>query len=654
MIYINTSTTFVAIPRLDDGAIAQITFVNQLTQKRFDVPVEDMSKNGSQYKVNISSYIDYFENGQYDYYAKDTKGNVLITGIAQFGEFVPGTSSYEVSADIQQYTPDDSYQPAIKSTLRINENGTYDVVRYDEAIVEVEKGKVSSYWLMSRNYGIPNISLSDVTSTFEIEFRLRSNTNGQTIFDDGYTSLIYDDDQYKARLNGGEWTETFVRENDVKERTVKLTGTKLQIDYYVFDLIDGGHKWDYNRLYIGGKDSVIVGDIDLFHIRYIFDNGNVASDYRPNVVNGASVFLDEINNNEMVIKAIPPVPTQEKEVTITANGQTAVTPDDGYDLSKVTINVDTPEPKEEETKAVTINDNTLTVIEPEDGKVLSRVEVTTTVPQSDPYGFSDIGYTVNNPAIIKQWVDAAKTIEEDWNNKEDKTNLDYFLNYRKDVFLFPNIDTSNVVSASNAFQDSSIGVFPTLDFDNLENAYWMFAYSKVQQLPATRFPKVTNASDMFSNTQLTKVPDLYLPEATNTSSILVGTQQAEEVGDIYIPKSNELGALLGWSYNVHKVGKIHLNGVANMTELFPSTDGIQELGGFPGLGESFIDDNQSLVLSNSSGLTNESIQNIIDTIYDLTQNGHTATITLHSDVFNNVTDAQKEQATAKGWTIASA
>lgn len=109
MIYINTNTTFVAIPRLDDGAIAQITFVNQLTQKRFDVPVEDMSKNGSQYKVNISSYIDYFENGQYDYYAKDAKGNVLITGIAQFGEFVPGTSSYEVSTDIQQYTPNDSY-----------------------------------------------------------------------------------------------------------------------------------------------------------------------------------------------------------------------------------------------------------------------------------------------------------------------------------------------------------------------------------------------------------------------------------------------------------------------------------------------------------------------------------------------------------------
>lgn len=106
MIYINTNTTFVAIPRLDDGAIAQITFVNQLTHTRFDVPVEDVSKNSSQYKVNISGYVGYFEVGQYDYYAKDDKGNILITGIAQFGEFVPGTSSYEMSADIQQYTPD--------------------------------------------------------------------------------------------------------------------------------------------------------------------------------------------------------------------------------------------------------------------------------------------------------------------------------------------------------------------------------------------------------------------------------------------------------------------------------------------------------------------------------------------------------------------
>ena len=182
-----------------------------------------------------------------------------------------------------------------ENILKIVKNGIYDVKNYDKVDVEVEgTGDLQYYWIMPYNQGVPTISLSDLTSTFEIKFRRYTDTT--TIYDDGYTSLIYEDNQFKARLNGGEWLETLVRETDVKTHTVKLTGTKLQIDYYTFDLVDGGHKWDYGQqLYIGPN-------IDIYYCKYIFANGGVASDYEPNIMNGETVLKDAVSGEEMNIE----------------------------------------------------------------------------------------------------------------------------------------------------------------------------------------------------------------------------------------------------------------------------------------------------------------------------------------------------------------
>ena len=177
---------------------------------------------------------------------------------------------------------------------QITENGKHVVSEYDLAEVDVSVfDAINYYWIMPHNQGAPNISLADLTSTFEIKFRRYTDTT--IIYDDGYTSLVYEDNQFKARLNGGEWTETLVRETDVKTHTVKLTGTKLQLDYYVFDLVDGGHKWDYGQqLYIGSN-------LDVFYCKYTFANGGVASDYEPCAKNGEVVLRDAISGNVMSI-----------------------------------------------------------------------------------------------------------------------------------------------------------------------------------------------------------------------------------------------------------------------------------------------------------------------------------------------------------------
>ena len=196
---------------------------------------------------------------------------------------------------------DDAWEPII---LKIDKNGEYNVDGYDSVDVNVSAaGAIDYYWIMPHNYGAPSqITYSDIKTTLEIKFRLKSTAN-QSVYDDGYTSLIYEDNQYKARLNGGEWKETFIREPDIPEaKTVKLTGTRLQIGYYLFDLEDGGHKWSYGqRMYIGKGEN--VGDIDVYYCKLYWDKGDFA-DYEPFIEKGETVLKDTVGGTVLSIKTI--------------------------------------------------------------------------------------------------------------------------------------------------------------------------------------------------------------------------------------------------------------------------------------------------------------------------------------------------------------
>lgn len=262
--------------------------------------LEDNNRNKTQVQSSAVTVLEQIMNKLEDEQAFDFTSKTFYPFTEKFADICAG-SYVTCTLDLQLDTLCDNESFEHK-TLNIQSNGLYDVAGYDEANVDISAaGAIDYYWIMPHNYGAPSqITYSDINTTLEIKFRLKS-TAKQSIYDDGYTSLIYEDNQYKARLNGGEWKDTFIREPDIPEaKTVKLTGTKLQIGYYLFDLEDGGHKWSYGqRMYIGKGEN--VGDIDVYYCKLYWDKGDFA-DYEPFIENGETVLKDAVGGTVLSIK----------------------------------------------------------------------------------------------------------------------------------------------------------------------------------------------------------------------------------------------------------------------------------------------------------------------------------------------------------------
>lgn len=262
--------------------------------------LEDNNRNKAQVQSSAVTVLEQIMNKLEDEQAFDFTSKTFYPFTEKFADLCAG-SYVTCTLDLQLDTlcDNNSFEP---KTLNIQSNGLYDVAGYDEANVDISaSGAIDYYWIMPHNYGAPSqITYSDTSTTLEIKFRLKS-TAKQSIYDDGYTSLIYEDNQYKARLNGGEWKDTFIREPDIPEsKVVKLTGTRLQIGYYLFDLEDGGHKWSYGqRMYIGKGEN--VGDIDIYYCKLYWDKGDFA-DYEPFIEKGETVLKDAVGGTVLSIK----------------------------------------------------------------------------------------------------------------------------------------------------------------------------------------------------------------------------------------------------------------------------------------------------------------------------------------------------------------
>ena len=180
----------------------------------------------------------------------------------------------------------------------------------------------------------------------------------------------------------------------------------------------------------------------------------------------------------------PPV-LQDKKVTITENGTTNVTADDGYDgLSEVEVTTNVQ--PDLESKSVTITENTTTTITPTTGKDgLSQVSVTTNLPPADigEYFKYTIEINENFSKLLKKIPSPIYITDTDWSGMFAQNNLLEIPTIVSDSSLVTSMN--NMFSSSFKIESMNLSYFNT---SNVTNMIGMFRYNyKLKDLDISSF-----------------------------------------------------------------------------------------------------------------------------------------------------------------------
>lgn len=363
---------------------------------------------------------------------------------------------------------------------------------------------------------------------------------------------------------------------------------------------------------------------------------------------------------------------QEKSVSITANGTTDVMPDAGYDgMTKVSVDVEVPATPTQ-SKTVDITANGTEVITPDEGYDLSDVTVNVNVPTT-----GSLKLAPGTKLAFSTWLEIPNydfsEVGESWNNmfRHSVSSLDF------------DVDMTNAQRANQAFADS---LFATIHihnntelteckqmfsqwegkeiffdvFEKITDATQMFAYcsnltnlNNATSSTTLNFSTATTCEGMFRNTSLKEFPVLNINKATNLSSMF-SSSQIETFNGAYMGAATNVISMF---YNCSKMTfcrGLQCQNLSSIAQLFYGCSSLKTINYMTDLGKGFKTTAQTLDLSNSLEISQESIAKIINTVYDMTQreDGMTGTIKFANQaIIAAIPEDVKTQATSKGWTI---
>ncbi len=205
-----------------------------------------------------------------------------------------------------------------------------------------------------------------------------------------------------------------------------------------------------------------------------------------------------------------------------------------------------------------------------------------------------------------------------------------------------------ITAGSGLFKSATS--FPTKAVVNLPNVtilYQAFSYWKTKPIPiveelTVNAPKTTNAGQMFHSNLGVKKVALKVSDGCNMEGTFIATDNLDEVVLNFSTKNVSSYSQTFWNSSVKKIiGVLDFSATTNVFWMFNNSNNLEEVTFEPNTLS------VSLSLGQSSKLTSESIQSIIDGLATV----ETAqTLTLSSAI--TLTDAQKATINAKGWTLA--
>ena len=195
--------------------------------------------------------------------------------------------------------------------------------------------------------------------------------------------------------------------------------------------------------------------------------------------------------------------------------------------------------------------------------------------------------------------------------------MSYMFDSCRNLTTIPQIDTSNVTNMNSMFGYCfNLTTIPQIDTSKVNSITYMFGNcTKLTTIPQLDTSNVTRMDEMFKYcTNLTTIPQLN------------GEKLTAVVGAFHDCKSLE-----------------NFNGIINLGQAYSTS-------------QSANDSNYKLVLTSSTKLTEQSIINILNNLYDIATKGcNTQTVTLGATNLAKLTSTEGQQALAsaqsKGWNI---
>lgn len=382
---------------------------------------------------------------------------------------------------------------------------------------------------------------------------------------------------------------------------------------------------------------------------------------------------------DTVLVSVPEKQEQTKTVTITENGTTSVLPDEGYALSKVDVTVN-------------VAGGTIKL---DAGTKLAR-STWTSVPYYDFSEITDMSYMFENCSSLNvvQQLDTKKvtdmnhmfsgcssleTVHQiDAINVTNMQNMFYGCSNLKNVSLS---NTSSVTNMQSIFIGcTSLTEITYLGCDKCKTLQWAFdGCSKLENANLAYTESVQDWRYTFDNCSSLKSIYLQMHGGLNTEGMFKGCSSLTTVelyntfNVVFMNRMFENCSSLtsiNNNFNTSKVTDMSymFNGCSSLTtvpqldasklndtgitSIFNGCTSLTNFGGLKNVGQSFsIEMTTQLSFADSPNLSDESIQNIIDGLYDRTGLTPTYGIKFHSTVKAKLTNEQKQQITAKNWRL---
>ena len=448
--------------------------------------------------------------------------------------------------------------------------------------------------------------------------------NGTYSREDGYNDVIVDVPDLNGSYDEGYNDGVATQKSKLEGITITENGTYNKEDGYnnvvvnVPDL-NGSYNEGYNDGYNEGNQ---VG------YQSGYNEGNQVgyqSGYSDGDANGY--------NNGYSIGVTDGVATQKSKlegITITENG--TYNKEDGY--NNVVVNVTDLNGSYNEG----YNDGKT------DGVVIGRNEIIE--EQSDA--------TITPSKVMKGYVGYGKDNERIVGDFEFTEGFDFSaIGYNKAESNECNKPISDAITYSKSLYDSiKPSSYGNIDLD--------FSYNN--NLVYAPYPRTGTIKKLVFNNckNLIFIPKY---ETNNLTDLIFTFNYCESLEEIPQIDTSNITDFTGTFYGCKKLKNIPLLDCGKVNtftygsasnRVFKNCNSLENLGGLKDLGKSFTTNQLYVYLIDSPNLTYSSLMNLINNLYDMTQNTsftNTPTLYLHSTSYSLLSNEDIAIATSKGWTI---